>query len=190
MEPSKTSGKSFDPGQIRAITRRGLDIVAGFEALPFPTVVAIDGSCMGGGLELSLGCDYRLTGSNPKVELGFPEVKIGLFPGWGGTQRLPRVIGPAHAAEMICSGDSVKPGRARQLGLIFDAVPPERLMDEAQRVLEWAAQTGAWREARRQKQQPVGLSEDQRTYTYAVARAVMLEKTKGQLPAPPAALDA
>ncbi len=89
-------------------------------------------------------------------------MKIGLFPGWGGTQRLPRVIGPATAAELICAGETVKPERARQLGLIFDAVPPERLLEEARRVLEWAAQTGAWRAARRQKQQPVGLSDEQR----------------------------
>ncbi len=179
-----------DDAQKRHVVLRGLAIIAAFESLPYPTVAAVEGPCLGGGLEFALGFDFRVASTHPKTELGFPEVKIGLFPGWGGTQRLPRVIGPAHAAEIICAGDSIKPERARQLGLIFDAVPPDRLMDEAKRVLEWAAQTGSWREARRQKQQPVGLSEDQRTYTYAVARAVVLEKTKGQLPAPPAALDA
>jgi 3-hydroxyacyl-CoA dehydrogenase/enoyl-CoA hydratase/3-hydroxybutyryl-CoA epimerase/3-hydroxyacyl-CoA dehydrogenase/enoyl-CoA hydratase/3-hydroxybutyryl-CoA epimerase/enoyl-CoA isomerase len=181
---------SADPAQTRRLVRRGLDIIAGFENLPYPTVAAIEGPCVGGGLELALGFDFRVASTHPKTELGLPEVKIGLFPGWGGTQRLSRVIGPATAAELICAGETVKPQRARQLGLIFDAVPPERLMDEARRVLEWAQQTGAWREARRIKQQPVGLSEEQRSFTFAVARAVVMDKTKGQLPAPLAALDA
>jgi 3-hydroxyacyl-CoA dehydrogenase/enoyl-CoA hydratase/3-hydroxybutyryl-CoA epimerase/3-hydroxyacyl-CoA dehydrogenase/enoyl-CoA hydratase/3-hydroxybutyryl-CoA epimerase/enoyl-CoA isomerase len=179
-----------DPESKRRVIRRGLDIIAGLEDLPYPTVAAIEGACMGGGLEFALGLDFRVASTHPKTELGLPEVKIGLFPGWGGTQRLPRVIGPATAVEMICSGDSVKPERARQLGLIFDAVPPERLLDEARRVLDWAHQTGAWREARRIKQQPVGLSEEQRSFLFAVAKAKVLEKTKGQLPAPVAALEA
>ncbi len=183
-------GAAGDDEEKRRVVLRGLAVIAAVEGLPYPTIAAIEGPCLGGGLELALGFDFRIASTHPKTELGFPEVKIGLFPGWGGTQRLPRVIGPATAAEIICSGDSIKPERARQLGLIFDAVPPERLLDEAKRVLEWAAQTGAWREARQTKQQPVGLSEDQRSYTYAVARAVVLEKTKGQLPAPLAALDA
>jgi 3-hydroxyacyl-CoA dehydrogenase/enoyl-CoA hydratase/3-hydroxybutyryl-CoA epimerase/3-hydroxyacyl-CoA dehydrogenase/enoyl-CoA hydratase/3-hydroxybutyryl-CoA epimerase/enoyl-CoA isomerase len=179
-----------DPDQTRQMIRRFLSVLAGFEALPCPTVAAIDGSCMGGGLEVALAFDFRITGSHPKTELGFPEVKLGLLPGWGGTQRLPRVIGPAHAVEMICSGEAVKPDRARQLGLVFDAVPSERLLDEAKRVLAWAWESGAWKEERRRKQQPVGLSEDQHSYTFAVARAQVLEKTKGHYPAPLAALDA
>jgi 3-hydroxyacyl-CoA dehydrogenase/enoyl-CoA hydratase/3-hydroxybutyryl-CoA epimerase/3-hydroxyacyl-CoA dehydrogenase/enoyl-CoA hydratase/3-hydroxybutyryl-CoA epimerase/enoyl-CoA isomerase len=183
------SGRGTIEDKQRTV-RRGLDIIAAFENLPYPTVAAIEGPCVGGGLELALGFDFRVASTHPKTELGFPEVKIGLFPGWGGTQRFPRVVGPAFAAELICTGDSIKPDRARQIGLIFDAVPPERLLDEAKRILEWATQTGSWREARRIKQQPVGLTEDQRSYTFAVARAVTLEKTKGQMPAPMAALDA
>jgi 3-hydroxyacyl-CoA dehydrogenase / enoyl-CoA hydratase / 3-hydroxybutyryl-CoA epimerase / enoyl-CoA isomerase len=183
-------GAAGNADEKRRVVLRGLAVIAAFESLPYPTIAAIDGPCLGGGLEFALGFDFRIASTHPKTELGFPEVKIGLFPGWGGTQRFPRVIGPATAAELICSGESIKPERARQLGLIFDAVPSERLLDEAKRVLEWAAQTGAWREARRQKQEPVGLTEDQRSYTFAVARAVVLDKTKGQLPAPLAALDA
>src|SRR5262249_35650079 len=96
-----------DPAQTRRPGPRGPDIIAGFEALPFPTVAAIDGACMGGGLELALGFDFRLAGSHPKCEVGFPETKVGLIPGWGGTQRLARVIGPALAAELICPGEAV-----------------------------------------------------------------------------------
>jgi len=183
-------GSRPDAAVAKAITQRGLKIIAGFEALPYPTVAAIDGSCMGGGLEIALGFDFRLATSHPKTELGFPEVKVGIFPGWGGTQRLTRVIGPSLAAEMICSGEPAKAERARQLGIIFDVVPGERLQEEALRLLAWAKESGAWREARKRKQQPVGLTEEQLTFTIAVTRAQIMEKTKGQFPAPLAALEA
>lgn len=181
---------SPDPAINRAVVKAGLDIVAAVENLPFPTVAAIEGACVGGGLELALGFDYRICSTHPKTEIGLPEVKIGLIPGWGGTQRLARLIGPATAAELICAGETVKAERARQLGIVFDAVPSERLQDEALRLVRWAAESGEWRENRKRKQQPVGLSEDQLGFAMAVAKAVVMEKTKGQLPAPPAALEA
>lgn len=179
-----------EPDQIRAMVRRGLAILAALERLPFPTVAAVDGSCMGGGLELALGFDYRLASTGLKTEFGFPEVKVGLFPGWGGTQRLARLLGPSLAAELICSGEAVKSQRARELGIVFDVVPTERLLEEAQRVLQWAQTSGSWAEVRRRKQQPVGLSEEQLSFSFAVARAQVAEKTKGQFPAPLAALEA
>jgi 3-hydroxyacyl-CoA dehydrogenase/enoyl-CoA hydratase/3-hydroxybutyryl-CoA epimerase/enoyl-CoA isomerase len=184
------SGAKVSPEVTRALCKRGLDIIAGFEKLPFPTVALIDGSCMGGGTEVALGMDYRIAGTNPKTEIGVPEVKIGIYPGWGGTQRLPRLIGPALAIEMICSGEPAKAQRAREIGLVFDVVPSERLMEEGMRLLKWANESGEWREARKRKQQPVGLSEDQYNFGMAVARAGVMEKTKGQMPAPIAALEA
>jgi enoyl-CoA hydratase/carnithine racemase len=81
-------GAKPDPEQTRKLVKRGLVLIAGFEALPYPTVAAIDGACMGGGLELAMGFDFRIASTNPKTELGLPETKIGLIPGWGGTQRL------------------------------------------------------------------------------------------------------
>src|SRR5262249_38893063 len=143
-----------------------------------------------GGLELALGFDYRLAGSHPKVEIGLPETKVGLIPGWGGTQRLSRIIGPNLAAELICAGESVKAERARALGLVFDAVPGEGLLEEGLRLLDWSRQSGDWKQQRQRKQQPVGLTEDQASYAFAVAKAQVLMKTKGQFPAPLAALDA
>jgi 3-hydroxyacyl-CoA dehydrogenase/enoyl-CoA hydratase/3-hydroxybutyryl-CoA epimerase/3-hydroxyacyl-CoA dehydrogenase/enoyl-CoA hydratase/3-hydroxybutyryl-CoA epimerase/enoyl-CoA isomerase len=174
----------------RLLLQRGLDVIARFESLPFPTVAAVEGSCMGGGLELALGFDYRLASSHPKTEFGQPEVKVGLIPGWGGTQRLTRLIGPSHALDLICSGDPVSAERARRLGIVFDVVASERLREEAQRLLAEARQSGAWQQARQRKRQPVGLSEDQHAFTFAAARAQVMEKTKGQYPAPLAALDA
>jgi 3-hydroxyacyl-CoA dehydrogenase/enoyl-CoA hydratase/3-hydroxybutyryl-CoA epimerase/3-hydroxyacyl-CoA dehydrogenase/enoyl-CoA hydratase/3-hydroxybutyryl-CoA epimerase/enoyl-CoA isomerase len=179
-----------DVERNRAVMRQGHEVMAALERLPYPTVAAIEGACMGGGLELALAFDYRLASTHPKTEIGLPEVKVGLIPGWGGTQRLARVIGPALAAELICAGETVKAERARQLGIVFDSVPGERLLDEAKRLLHWAQESGDWRETRRRKQQPVGLTEEQLSFTYAVTRAQVLEKTKGQYPAPLAALEA
>ena len=179
-----------DPEQARKLVQRGLDMVAKVEAMPFPTVAVIDGGCMGGGLELSLGFDYRLAGTHPKVDIGLPEVKIGLIPGWGGTQRLTRVIGPALAAELICAGDSAKADKAKKLGIVFDVVPSDDLIDEAKRLMDWSREAKDWENVRKIKRQPVGLSEDQLSFTYAVSKAMVLSKTKGQVPAPLAALDA
>ncbi len=179
-----------DADTARKMVKRGLDLVASIENLPYPTVAAIDGACMGGGLELALGFDYRLAGTHPKTEIGLPETKIGLIPGWGGTQRLSRLIGPSLAAEMICSGEPAKADRARQIGLVFDAVPPERLQEEAVRLIQEARKSDEWKTLRQRKRQPVGLSEEQQSFAYAVARAQVLAKTSGKYPAPPAALEA
>ena len=183
-------GPQPSPETSRRLVKRGLDVVAGFENLPFPTVAAIDGACMGGGLELAMGFDFRIASTHPKTEIGLPETKIGLIPGWGGTQRLTRVVGPSLAAEMICSGEPAKPDRAVQIGLVFDVVPAGKLLDEAVGLVRWAAQDGSWKVARQRKQQPVGLSEEQASFTFAVARAQVLQKTGGHYPAPEAALRA
>lgn len=179
-----------EPEVARRLVKRGLDIIAGFENLPYPTVAVIDGACMGGGLELALGFDYRLAGSNPKAELGLPETKIGLIPGWGGTQRLSRLIGPSLAAEMICSGEPANAKRALELGMVFDIVPSEKLTDQAVALVRWAAKDAGWKAARVRKQQPVGLTEEQLTFAYAVTRGQVMMKTSGHYPAPVAALEA
>ncbi len=183
-------GARPEPEQSRQLLQGGLATFGAFEQLPYPTVAAIEGACMGGGLELAMCFDFRLVSTHPKTELGLPETKVGLIPGWGGTQRLPRLIGPALATEMICAGETVKPARAVQIGLAFDAVPSERLQAEALRLLAWARESGAWHEVRQKKQQPVGLSEEQASFLFAVARAQVLAKTRGQFPAPLAALEA
>jgi 3-hydroxyacyl-CoA dehydrogenase/enoyl-CoA hydratase/3-hydroxybutyryl-CoA epimerase/enoyl-CoA isomerase len=191
-EGAKRSGSQAELGNQdpRALTLRGLNFIGRFEKLPCPTIVLIDGACMGGGTELALAFDYRLAGSNPKTEIGLPETKIGIIPGWGGTQRLPRLIGPSIAAELICSGEAVKAARARELGIVWDAVPSEKMLEEALRLLAWSRESGDWKKIRVKKQQPVGLSEEQHQFTFAVAKAMVLGKTKGQFPAPLAALEA
>jgi enoyl-CoA hydratase/carnithine racemase len=175
-------GARPEPALAQKLVGRGLGLVAAFENLPFPTVAAVDGSCLGGGLELSLGFDYRLASNNPKTELGLPETKIGLIPGWGGTQRLSRLLGPSLAAELICAGETVKPERAKQIGLVFDSVPADLLLAEALRLIRWARADDGWRAARVRKQQPVGLSEEQASFGYAVARAQVLSKSGRSTP--------
>ncbi len=179
-----------DPNMARTMVKRGHDLIASLEKLPYPTVAAIEGACMGGGLEFALGFDYRLASTHPKTEIGLPETKVGLIPGWGGTQRLTRIIGPSLAAEMICTGEPAKAEIAKQRGIVFDAVPSERLLDEAVRLLHEAQQTDEWKAIRKRKQQPVGLSEEQQSFTFAVARAQVMAKTRGHYPAPLAALEA
>lgn len=174
----------------RAMIQRGLGVIARIEKLPYPTVAAIEGPCLGGGLELAMGFDYRLASTHPKTEVGQPEVKIGLIPGWGGTQRLTRLIGPALSAEMVCGGDNIKAIKAREYGIVFDAVPSEKLLDEALRLLAWSAETKDWQLQRKKKQLPVGLSEEQLNFTYEVTKGQVWAKTKGQLPAPLAGLEA
>lgn len=183
-------GAKPSPELARGLVERGLNLVASIEALPFPTVAAIEGACMGGGLELALGFDFRLASDHPKTELGLPETKIGLIPGWGGTQRLARLIGPSLAAEMICSGEPAKAKRAQELGLVFDVVPSEQLLDDAKGLVRQAQAQGGWKEARAQRAQPVGLSEEQATFAFAVAMAQVKQKTGGAYPAPEAALRA
>lgn len=104
---------------VRDVIEHGLRVLELLESLPFPTCAAIDGAALGGGLEVALACDYRVCGTNPRVELGLPEVKLGLIPGWGGTQRLPRLVGLEVAANLLTNGHSVSPADAAVLDLAY-----------------------------------------------------------------------
>lgn len=109
---------------VRELMEFGLATLDLLENLPFPTCALIDGAALGGGLEVALACDYRIVGTNPKVELGLPEVKLGLIPGWGGTQRLPRILPVSTAADLLMTGDSLTGIAAIQLGLADGKVGP------------------------------------------------------------------
>ncbi len=100
-----------------------------------PFAAAINGTALGGGYEICLGCNYRVAADNPKAQIGLPEVKVGLLPGGGGTQRLPRVIGIQGALELMLEGKGLEPQKALQKGLIHKVVPAEELLAEAKRWL-------------------------------------------------------
>jgi 3-hydroxyacyl-CoA dehydrogenase/enoyl-CoA hydratase/3-hydroxybutyryl-CoA epimerase/3-hydroxyacyl-CoA dehydrogenase/enoyl-CoA hydratase/3-hydroxybutyryl-CoA epimerase/enoyl-CoA isomerase len=188
-------GAAKRPGGGDEVTRLGQGIFNRIGELPFPTVAAIDGACMGGGLELALACDFRVTTTGKSTQIGLPETKIGIIPGWGGTQRLPRVVGVSQAVEMITTGEPVNGRRAAEIGLVFDAVSPDQLLDESVRLIGLAhanaGQGGPLDAAanRRRVQQPVGLTEDQANFIFGVAHSMVLAKTEGHYPAPIAALD-
>lgn len=115
-----------DKQAIRDAATAGQQVFNRIEALRVPTLAAINGACLGAGLELALACTYRVCSDNAaKVQLGLPEVKLGLLPGAGGTVRLPRLIGTQAALSIILPGGAVRPDKARRLGLV-DAVLPGR----------------------------------------------------------------
>lgn len=116
-----------DPA-VKAFIEQGLRVLAKLEALPFPTCAAIDGVALGGGLEVALACDWRVLGTHPKVQLGLPEVKLDLIPGWGGTQRLPRLFEWTVAADMLLVGDSITRTDAEGLHLA-DSTDSASLLD-------------------------------------------------------------
>jgi 3-hydroxyacyl-CoA dehydrogenase/enoyl-CoA hydratase/3-hydroxybutyryl-CoA epimerase len=113
------------------LSRGGQAILDRLERLPLPVVAAIHGACLGGGLETVLACRYRVASDDPHTVLGLPEVKLGLLPGAGGTQRLPRVAGLATALDLILSGRSLKASRALAAGLVDEVVPAPILLDVA-----------------------------------------------------------
>lgn len=113
-----------------ALVARGWKLFNRVSQLPWPTLALIEGHCMGGGLELAMACRYRLAVDVPATRLSLPEVRLGIFPGWGGMMRLPRLIGPAAGLDLMLSGKSVDAPRAARLGLV-DAAVPERLARHA-----------------------------------------------------------
>ncbi|MFA9439671.1 3-hydroxyacyl-CoA dehydrogenase NAD-binding domain-containing protein [Uliginosibacterium sp. sgz301328] len=119
---------------IKEIVARNWDLYNRLERVPYPTLALIRGHCMGGGLEMSLACRYRIAVDEPATRLALPEVMLGIVPGWGGMLRLPRVIGPAAAMDMMLTGKQIDARRARRMGLVDEAVPP-RVMDNAARML-------------------------------------------------------
>src|SRR5712671_4100580 len=166
-----------------------------------PVVAAIHGPALGGGLELALAAGYRIATDDRKTQLGQPEVQLGLIPGAGGTQRLPRLIGIAEALDLILTGKSVRPSKARRLGLVDEVVPRPILLEVARRRAAELA-SGALRPDRarvhlrqiadREVLQAVALEENPigRRILFQQARKALLKKTRGHYPAPEKALEA
>jgi enoyl-CoA hydratase len=121
---------SFDPQQAEALARRGNQVLFDFIAqLEKPVIAAINGYALGGGLELAMACHLRIAAQHAKM--GLPEVSLGVIPGYGGTQRLPALIGRGNAMEMILTGDMIGADKALQMGLVNQVVPLEKLLEAA-----------------------------------------------------------
>lgn len=114
-----------------SVARQGQAMFDRIEQLPMPVVAAIDGVCLGGGLELAMACHYRISSDSGKTVFGLPEVQLGLLPGSSGTQRLPRLIGVQAALPIILTGKQLRPKQAKKLGIVDDVVPASILLDAA-----------------------------------------------------------
>ncbi len=118
--------------EAQQLAAKGQELFAELEALPFHVVAAIHGPCLGGGMELALACHSRVCSDDDKTRLGLPEVQLGLLPGSGGTQRLPRLVGVANALDMILTGKQLRAKKAKKLGVVDEAVPQSILLDIAE----------------------------------------------------------
>jgi len=117
------------PVTAEELSRKGQKVFSMIEELSKPVVAAINGYALGGGLELALACDFRIASEH--AELGSPEINLGIIPGWGGTQKLVRIIGLRNAKRLVMLGERLKAEEALQIGLVDKVVPFEKLRDEA-----------------------------------------------------------
>ncbi|QDF74914.1 MULTISPECIES: fatty acid oxidation complex subunit alpha FadJ [Shewanella] len=175
-------------GDARELSKQGHEVFFALESLTIPVVAAINGACLGGGLELALACHQRVCSDSNKTMLGLPEVQLGLLPGGGGTQRLPRLVGIAKALDMMLTGKQLRPKQALKLGLVDDVVPESILLQTAVEM----ALAGA-RPAKKRKVSlvekllegtPVG-----RNIIFDQALKQVNKKTQGNYPAPEKIID-
>jgi enoyl-CoA hydratase len=131
---------SLGPGAAEDISRFGQAVVDLLEQSPKPVIAAVNGYAFGGGCELALACHMRLASEN--AVLGLPEVKLGIIPGYGGTQRLPRLVGPGRALELILSGRNIKADEAERIGLVNRVVPQAELLAEAVKLAQAILKNG------------------------------------------------
>ena len=177
-----------------ALSREGQVLLARLEAMKVPVVAAIHGACLGGGLETALACRYRIASDHPKTVLALPEVQLGLVPGAGGTQRLPKLIGLQRGLDMILTSRNVRAKKAFQMGLVDELVHPAILLEVAiDRARKLAAGLINVQHAPKDRGATGRLLEDNplgRALVFRKAREGVMAKTHGNYPAPLAALAA
>ncbi|HUG01662.1 MAG TPA: 3-hydroxyacyl-CoA dehydrogenase NAD-binding domain-containing protein [Longimicrobiales bacterium] len=173
------------------LAAEGQAVFTRLERLPTPTIAAIDGACMGGGTELVLACDYRIATDSERTMIALPEVRLGILPGFGGTTRLPRLVGLQDALDMILTGNNVRPSKARRIGLVDEVVSAAILTRRAAEVARLFA-VGEGPERRRRRGLGKRLLEDTapgRRLLLREARKRLLNETGGRYPAPLKILD-
>ncbi len=177
------------PEQTVAMCDRGRRLFQRLSQCPFVTVAAIDGLCLGGGSELSIWCDRRVMSTNPKAQFGFPEVKLGMFPGWGGTARTPRIIGLANALEMVTGGESIDSRAAAAMGLASDVTADDKLLAAAIALVRAEQKSGDYLRDRQRWNGPIEINPTELAFLGATASGYIQQQTKGHYPAPLAALE-
>jgi 3-hydroxyacyl-CoA dehydrogenase/enoyl-CoA hydratase/carnithine racemase len=172
---------------VIAISRLGHELFGRLSKVPFVTIAAIGGLCVGGGAELAVWCDRRIM-ARESASFGFPEVKLGLYPGWGGTARTPRIVGLYNAVEMVTSGENIDAASAEAMGLAT-AVPGEKLLDAAVEMIRSERDSTQYIRDRETWSQPITVSDTELAFLGATASAYIQGQTKGHYPAPVAALE-
>ena len=176
-----------------ALSRSGQRLLNRLAALPKPFVAAIHGAALGGGLEVALACRYRVATDHPKTVLALPEVQLGLLPGAGGTQRLPRTIGLQAALDMMLTGRNIRAKKAWHMGLVHELVHPAILLETAMRRVRALARGEATPARSRSRSGRDMLLEGNalgRALVFKQARVTVLKKTRGHYPAPLAVIEA
>lgn len=172
----------------QALAKQGQDVFNRIEKMRATFVAAIHGPALGGGLELALACHYRVCTDSPKTQLGLPEVQLGILPGSGGTQRLPRLIGVQQGMKMILTGAPARAKQAKKYGIVDDMVPHSILLEVAQ---EYALKAKPQRQAPQKGVVNKLLEQNKygRNLLFKKAREQTFAKTKGNYPAPAMILD-
>ena len=180
-------GNCTTAAEATVLSRQGQMIFNQLENMNMPVVAAINGPCLGGGLELALACHGRVCSDSVKTALGVPEVQLGLLPGGGGTQRLPKLVGVQKALDMMLTGKQLRAKQALKAGLVNDVVPSSILVTTAEQLA--LANVGAGKvKIKKRKQSFIDkILENNsigRKLVYSQARKSVLSKTKGNYPAP------
>jgi 3-hydroxyacyl-CoA dehydrogenase/enoyl-CoA hydratase/3-hydroxybutyryl-CoA epimerase len=177
--------------EVVALSRQGQRIFSQLEQLSIPIVAAIDGACLGGGLELAMACHARVCSDNPKTALGLPEVQLGLLPGSGGTQRLPKLVGLQKALDMMLTGKQLRAKQALKSGLVDDVVPSSVLLSVAEQMAISLHQRGKKSTKRKQGLVDKALENNSvgRNIVYQQAQKTVQSKTQGNYPAPSKIID-
>ena len=163
--------------------KQGSDVFDAFEDIELPKVVALNGFALGGGCEFALACDYRI--ADATCSIGLPEVKLGLMPGFGGTVRLPRVIGADNAIEWMSTGKAHKAEQALAVGVLDAVVAPENLREAALTTLQQAIDGKLdWRNKRQPKLEPLKLSATESIMTFTTCKGMIAAKAGKHYPAP------
>jgi len=153
---------SMKPEEAEAFSKKGQDVFALFESLPLPVIAVVQGFALGGGLELALACDMILLGE--ESTLGFPEVKLGLFPSFAGSWRLTHAVGPYRAKEMIFTGDFYSGKQAFAMGLGQALLPKDQLLEKAESYGETFSKRGAVAIAEAKKRIQKSREQDLKSY--------------------------
>jgi 3-hydroxyacyl-CoA dehydrogenase/enoyl-CoA hydratase/3-hydroxybutyryl-CoA epimerase len=172
--------------EVVALSRQGQRIFAQLEQFPIPIVAAIDGTCLGGGLELAMACHARVCSDNVKTALGVPEVQLGLLPGSGGTQRLPKLVGLQKALDMMLTGKQLRAKQALKSGLVDVVVPNTVLLNVAEKLAISLHKRGKRNVISKQSLIDKLLENNAvgRKIVYQQAQKSVLAKTQGNYPAP------